>query len=244
MELATTVNPKEARHFDALAAHWWDPRGSSAMLHRLNPPRLRYVRRQAEAHWGLGSTDLRPLAGKRALDVGCGAGLLSEPLARMGAAVTGVDASARAIAVARAHAAGQELAIDYRAGGLETLEEAGFDLVCALEVIEHVADACAFARQLARALAPDGLLVLSTPNRTWLSRAVIVAGGELTGAIPRGTHDAGLFLTPDELIAVLSDAGLRVTDVRGLSLDVGTGGFKLSDSTALDYLVTAVRLTG
>ena len=244
MELATTVNPKEARHFDALAADWWDPRGSSAMLHRLNPPRLRYVRRQAEAHWELGSTDLRPLAGRRALDVGCGGGLLSEPLARMGAAVTGVDASARAIAVARAHAAGQELAIDYRAGGLETLEETGFDLVCALEVIEHVADSSAFARQLARVLAPDGLLVLSTPNRTWLSRAVIVAGGELTGAIPPGTHDAGLFLTPDELTAVLSDAGLRVTDVRGLSLDVGTGGFKLSDSTALDYLVTAVRLTG
>ena len=117
MSVASTVNPAEARHFDGLAADWWDPRGSSAMLHRLNPPRLRYIRRQAEAHWVLASSDLRPLTSRRALDVGCGGGLLSEPLARMGAEVTGVDASSRAVEVARAHAEGQGLAIDYRAGG-------------------------------------------------------------------------------------------------------------------------------
>ena len=241
MSVASTVNPAEARHFDALAADWWDPRGSSAMLHRLNPPRLRYIRRQAEAHWGLSSATLRPLAGLRALDVGCGGGLLSEPLTRIGAAVTGVDASSRAIAAARRHAEGQGLAIDYREGGLERVEETGFDLVCALEVIEHVVDATAFVRELARVLSPEGLLILSTPNRTWLSRAVIVAGGELTGAIPPGTHDAGLFLTPDELTVVLAAAGLQVTDVRGLSLDPMTGTFRLSESTALDYFATAVR---
>ena len=236
-----TVNPAEARHFDGLAADWWNPRGSSAILHRLNPPRLRYVRRQAEAHWNLDSTGFAPLAGRRALDVGCGGGLLAEPLTRLGAAVTGVDASPRAIAVARDHAEGQGLAIDYREGGPETLDDV-FDLVVALEVIEHVADAPAFARALADRLADDGLLILSTPNRTWLSRAVIVAGAELTGAIPAGTHDAGLFLTPDELTAVLADAGLRVTDVRGLSVDLGSGGFRLSDDTRLDYFVTAVRV--
>lgn len=236
-----TVTPAEARHFDRLAVDWWNPRGSSAMLHRLNPPRLRYIRRQADAHWGLSSTELTPLRGKRALDVGCGGGLLSEPLARLGATVAGLDPSARAVAVAGAHAEGQGLTIDYRAGGLEDLKEDGFDLVTALEVIEHVADAPAFARQLARVLSPDGLLILSTPNRTLLSRAVIVAGGELTGAIPPGTHDAGLFLTPNELTAILRDAGLEVTDVRGLSLALATGGFRLSDDTSLDYLVTAVR---
>ncbi len=235
-----TVNPAEVRHFDRLAADWWSSRGSSAMLHRLNPPRLRYIRRHAEAHWDLDSTGFTPLTGRRALDVGCGGGLLAEPLARLGATVTGLDASPRAIAVAREHAEAQGLAIDYREGGPESLDGV-FDLVTALEVIEHVADAPAFARQLARLLAEDGLLVLSTPNRTLLSRALLVAGAELTGVIPAGTHDAGLFLTPDELTAVLADAGLRVTDVRGLSLDVGAGGFRLSDDTRLDYLVTAVR---
>ena len=248
MSVATgtsTVNDAEARHFDALAADWWNPSGTSAMLHRLNPPRLRYVRRQAEARWNLSSTDFRPLAGRRALDVGCGGGLLSEPLARLGARVTGLDGSARAIGVARAHAAGQELAIDYRHGGLEALGEAdigeGFDLVTALEVIEHVRDAAAFARGLTGALAPDGLLVLSTPNRTLASRLLLVAAAELTGAVPAGTHDAGLFLTPDELTAVLAEAGLRVTDSRGLSPDVAKGGFRLSEDRSLDYLVTAVR---
>ena len=246
MTVATSVDPAEARHFDGLAADWWNPRGSSAMLHRLNPPRLRYIRRQAEARWGLDSAGFAPLAGRRALDVGCGGGLLAEPLTRLGATVTGLDGSPRAIAVARAHAEGQGLAIDYRDGGLEAVADAdlgdGFDLVTALEVIEHVRDASAFARGLARALAADGLLILSTPNRTLASRVLLVAGAELTGVVPAGTHDAGLFLTPDELSAVLADAGLTVTDVRGLSPDLARGGFRLSGDTSLDYLVTAVKV--
>ncbi len=244
-ERASTINPAEARHFDALAADWWNPTGSSAMLHRLNPPRLRYIRRVAEARWGLDSAGFTPFAGRRALDVGCGGGLLAEPLARLGAAVTGLDASPRAIAVARAHAEGQGLAVDYREGGLEALDEeaigAGFDLVTALEVIEHVSNPDAFAAGLARALSPDGLLILSTPNRTLASRALLVAGAELTGVIPAGTHDASLFLTPDELTAVLAGAELRVIDTRGLSPDLAKGGFRLSDDTRLDYLVAAVR---
>ena len=244
-EHASTVNPAEARHFDALAADWWNPTGSSAMLHRLNPPRLRYIRRVAEARWGLESAGFAPFEGRRALDVGCGGGLLAEPLTRLGAAVTGIDASSCAIAVARGHAEGQGLAIDYRVGGLEALDDDaigdGFDLVAALEVIEHVLDADAFARGLARALVPDGLLILSTPNRTLASRALLVAGAELTGMIPPGTHDASLFLTPDELTEVLAGAGLRVIDTRGLSPDLAHKGFRLSEDTSLDYLMTAVR---
>lgn len=244
-ERASTINRAEAQHFDALAADWWNPRGTSAMLHRLNPPRLRYIRRVAEARWGLDSTGFAPFVGRRALDVGCGGGLLAEPLARMGAKVTGIDAAARAIAVARTHAEGQGLAIDYRCAGLEDLDDAtlggGFDLVAALEVIEHVSDADAFAAGLARALSADGLLILSTPNRTLASRVLLVAGAELAGVIPAGTHDAGLFLTPAELTEVLAGAGLQVIDTRGLSPDLAKGGFRLSEDTSLDYLVAAVR---
>lgn len=234
----TTISPDEARHFGAMAKDWWDPKGSSAMLHRLNPVRLRYIREQVDAHWGGRSTSFTPLAGRRALDVGCGAGLLAEPLARLGAAVTGVDAAAQTIAVARAHAEAAGLAIDYRTGGVEAVTEV-FDLVTCLEVIEHVADRAAFARGLAARVAPGGLLILSTPNRTPLSRLALITVGEGTRRIPRGTHDWSRFLTPDELTALLDAAGLTVTGTRGLVLS--GKGFALGESTALDYFVTAVR---
>ncbi|MDB5694498.1 MAG: 3-demethylubiquinone-9 3-methyltransferase [Sphingomonas bacterium] len=234
---ASTVDAREAAHFGAMAAEWWDPTGSSAMLHRLNPPRLTYLRARIDAHWGGDAASFTPLAGKRALDMGCGAGLLAEPLARMGAAVTGVDASAEVIAVARAHAG--SLAIDYRVGGVEAVAGERFDLVTSLEVIEHVVDPGVFVHGLAAALAPGGLLVLSTPNRTPLSRLAMITLAEGTGRIPRGTHDHAKFLTPDELTRLLDGAGLRVTDVQGLAFSPGRG-FHLSDSTALDYFVTAV----
>ena len=193
-----------------------------------------------DAHWGGDPAGFAPLAGRRALDVGCGAGLLAEPLARLGAAVTGIDASAEVIDAARAHAALSGLAIDYRAGGIESLTGERFDLVTSLEVIEHVADTAAFVRGLVGALAPGGLLVLSTPNRTPLSRLGLIAVAEGTGRIPRGTHDWNRFLTPPELTALLTGAGLCVTDIRGLALSPARG-FVLSDSTALDYFVTAVH---
>ncbi|MBS0478137.1 MAG: bifunctional 2-polyprenyl-6-hydroxyphenol methylase/3-demethylubiquinol 3-O-methyltransferase UbiG [Proteobacteria bacterium] len=237
---SATIDPQEAAHFGKLAKDWWDPNGSSAMLHRLNPPRLRYVRDQVDRHWRGDGVGFTPLADKSALDVGCGAGLLCEPLARLGAAVTGLDAAAENIGVARAHAAQSGLAIDYRAGGIEALSSETFDLVTSMEVIEHVADAAAFVAGLARALAADGLLILSTPNRTALSRLAMITVGERLGVIPKGTHDWDKFLTPDELTALIEAAGLRVIDIAGLGFSPGKG-FKVGENTRLDYFVTAVR---
>jgi 2-polyprenyl-6-hydroxyphenyl methylase/3-demethylubiquinone-9 3-methyltransferase len=238
-EPAGTVDPREAEHFGHMAADWWDPKGSSAMLHKLNPVRLGYIRDRIDQHWGLDECGFRPLEGKRAADVGCGAGLLAEPLARLGAQVTAVDPAPETIEAARAHAAGQGLAIDYRVGGVEALE-GGYDLVTSLEVAEHVADPRAFVAGLAGALAGDGLLILSTPNRTAVSRLMLIALGEGTGRIPRGTHDWDKFLTPEELCALLRDAHLEIVDCTGLAWGPARG-FHLSDNKSLDYLVTAKR---
>ncbi|MGE0179568.1 MAG: bifunctional 2-polyprenyl-6-hydroxyphenol methylase/3-demethylubiquinol 3-O-methyltransferase UbiG [Sphingomonas sp.] len=236
---ATTIDPKEAAHFGSLANDWWDPKGSSAMLHRLNPVRLGYVRDQIDRHWNLDPALLKPLAGKRAADVGCGAGLLAEPLARLGGRVTGIDAAPENIAAARAHAEGQGLAIDYRVGDVGALD-GSYDLVTSLEVVEHVADVPAYLAGLARALAPDGLLMLSTPNRTAWSKLVMIHIGEGAGAIPKGTHEWDRFLRPEELRGQLTDLGLAVADVTGLSFGLGRG-FQLSGDLSLNYLVTARR---
>jgi 2-polyprenyl-6-hydroxyphenyl methylase / 3-demethylubiquinone-9 3-methyltransferase len=238
-----TVDEAQASHFGRMAADWWDPKGSSAMLHRLNPARLGYIRARIDLHWGGDATSLRPLAGKRALDLGCGGGLLAEPLARLGATVTGIDAAAPTIAVARDHAEGQGLAIDYRAGGIEVLARGErFDLIASLEVIEHAADAGALVRALADALAPGGLLILSTPNRTPLSRLAVITLGETFGGIPKGTHDWSKFLTPAELTGLVEGAGLKVEDVTGLGFDPRRG-FVAGGSSAIDYLLTASRAT-
>lgn len=234
-----TIDPKEAAHFGAMAQDWWDPKGSSAMLHKLNPARLRYIRTQVDAHWGGDATSFAPLDGRSALDVGCGAGLLCEPLARLGAAVTGIDAAPENIAVAEAHAAQSGLAIDYRACGVETMT-GQFDLVTSLEVIEHVTDPAGFVRGLAGTIAEGGLLILSTPNRTPLSRLALISVAEGTGRIPRGTHDWNRFLTPEELTALLVAAGLRVVDTQGLVFSPATG-FALGESVALDYFLAAVK---
>jgi len=233
---ATTIDPAEARHFGALAADWWDPKGSSAMLHKLNPVRLAYVREQIDAHWASAPQSLKPLTGKTAIDVGCGAGLMCEPLARMGAEVTGIDAAPENIEAARTHAQGQALSIDYRCAEIAGLD-GRFDLVTAMEVIEHVADPTVFMAALAARMAPGGLMILSTPNRTNLSRLAMITLGEGLGAIPAGTHDWSRFLTPGELAGWAEMAGLRVTDRRGLSLSLARG-LILSDDLSLNYLMT------
>ena len=233
-----TIRPEEAAHFGKLAAEWWDAKGSSAMLHRLNPVRLGFVREAVDAHWRGDVAALKPLAGKRVLDVGCGAGLLCEPLARLGAAVTGVDAAAENIAAARDHAAGAGLAIDYRAGELADLALGQFDLVTCMEVLEHVADKPAFVDGLAASLAPGGLLILSTPNRTPQSRLLLVGAAEMVGMVPRGTHHWQDFVTPIELHDLLAGGGLAMGNPRGVAWSPGKG-LKLSDDLALNYIVTA-----
>ena len=233
-----TIRPEEAAHFGKLAADWWNPVGSSAMLHKLNPVRLGFIREAVDMHWGGDVESVKPLAGKRALDVGCGAGLLCEPLARLGAQVTGVDAAEQNIAAASSHAAGAALPIDYRHGELGSLGLGHFDLVTSMEVIEHVEEKPAFVAQLAAHLAPDGLMVLSTPNRTLKSRTLLVGAAEALGAVPMGTHHWEDFVTPDELHAVLSDAGLSMGEPRGIAFSVGKG-LHLSDDLSLNYIVTA-----
>jgi 2-polyprenyl-6-hydroxyphenyl methylase / 3-demethylubiquinone-9 3-methyltransferase len=234
----TTINPAEAAHFGTLAADWWNPKGSSAMLHKLNPVRLSFVRESIDAHWGGRRASVRPLAGKSALDVGCGAGLMCEPLARLGARVTGVDAAPENIAVAAEHAAGQGLSIAYQCADVAALV-GRFDLVTSMEVVEHVADPAAFVAALAARLAPGGVMILSTPNRTGLSKLAMITLGEGLGQIPKGTHDWDKFLTPEELEELAAEAGLRVVARRGIAFSPAKG-FMLSENEALNYLLALV----
>lgn len=232
-----TIRADEAAHFGKLAQDWWDPKGSSAMLHRLNPVRLGFIRDAVDAHWGNDIAAARPLAGKAALDVGCGAGLLCEPLARLGAEVTGVDAAPENTAAAALHADGAGLDIRYIPGELGTLGLGQFDLVTAMEVIEHVADKPAFVAALAAHLADGGLMILSTPNRTARSRMLLVEGAELLGMVPRGTHHWDDFITPDELRELLSGAGLVMGEATGITFTPAKG-LHLSADLSLNYITT------
>lgn len=233
-----TIRPDEAAHFGKLAKDWWDPKGSSAMLHKLNPVRLEFLREAIDLHWAGDIRSAKPLAGKTALDVGCGAGLLCEPLARLGAAVTGVDAAPENTAAAAIHAERSGLDIRFMAGELASHDIGTFDLVTAMEVIEHVADKQAFASQLAARLAEGGLMVLSTPNRTVRSRALMIGAAEGVGLIPRGTHHWEDFVTPEELSEILADAGLEMGEPRGIGFSP-MKGLHLSGDLSLNYVVTA-----
>jgi 2-polyprenyl-6-hydroxyphenyl methylase / 3-demethylubiquinone-9 3-methyltransferase len=235
-----TIRPEEADFFAKLARDWWNPKGPMASLHQVNPVRLAFVRDAIDAHWPDAARAGKPLAGKSALDIGCGAGLLCEPLARLGATVTGVDAAAENIAAAAAHAEGVGLDIRYMAGEVAGLDIGQFDLVTSVEVIEHVADKPAFLRDVAARLAPAGLLVMSTPNRTAASRVLLVGAAEAVGYVPKGTHHWEDFVTPEELEALLADAGLTVTAKRGIAWRPGKG-LHLSDDMSLNYILSARR---
>jgi 2-polyprenyl-6-hydroxyphenyl methylase/3-demethylubiquinone-9 3-methyltransferase len=240
MEAAmSSIVADEVKQFAAQAGDWWDPDGPEAMLHKLNPVRLKYIRDQVDQHWQCDECRRTPLEGNSALDVGCGAGLLAEPLARLGATVTGLDASSELIAVAATHAAARGLAIHYRAGELADLE-GQFDLITCMEVIEHVADPAAFVKALARRLAPNGLLILSTPNATGWSKLLMIRLGEGLGRIPKGTHDFAKFMAPERVKVLLADAGLKCVDVEGIAWSP-TRGLHLSDDVRLNYLVSAIR---
>jgi|APThiThiocy_cv2_1041547.scaffolds.fasta_scaffold02754_4 2-polyprenyl-6-hydroxyphenyl methylase/3-demethylubiquinone-9 3-methyltransferase len=214
-----TIDPADVERFSQIADEWWDPAGKFGPLHRLNPVRIGYIRDRAAAHWQRDALSGRPLEGLSLLDIGCGGGLLSEPMTRLGATVTAVDASARNIAVAALHAERQGLAIDYRPGTAEALADGGaaFDIVMALEIVEHVADADLFLHSCARMVKPGGLLFLSTLNRTAKAWAMAIAGAEyVLRWLPRGTHDWKKFLKPSEVVRGLRDGGVDAREVVGV----------------------------
>jgi len=235
----TSIVAEEVEQFAKLADDWWDPDGASAMLHKLNPVRLAYIRDRLNQHWSLDEHSRRPLEGKSALDVGCGAGLLAEPLARLGAQVTAIDAAPELIDVARDHSNRQGLSIDYRAAAVENID-GRFDLITSLEVIEHVADPQAFVEALAKRLAPGGLLILSTPNRTGWSKLLTITLAEGFGRIPKGTHDFDKFIPPERMKQLLGEVGLKCIDFEGIAWSP-TRGLHLSEDLRLNYLVAAAR---
>ena len=239
-----SVDPAEIARFAAIAAEWWNPNGKFRPLHKLNPVRLAYVRAQAEARFGRDARDLAPLRGLRLLDIGCGGGLLSEPMARLGAEVVGVDAAENNVRIAALHATQSGLAIDYRCTTAEALVADGemFDIVLGMEVVEHVADLDGFLTACADLLKPGGLMLLATLNRTLKAWALAVVGAEyVLGWLPRGTHDWSRFVRPSELARPLRRAGLRITDVSGVEYDVLADAWRLTRTTDVNYLVAAVR---
>ncbi len=233
-----TIRPEEADLFAGLAQDWWNPKGKMASLHQVNPVRMAFIRDAIDAHWPGAAAQGKPLEGKAVLDIGCGAGLACEPLARLGGAVTGVDAAAQNVAAASAHAEGMGLDIRYMAGEVAGLNIGTFDLVICVEVIEHVADKPSFLRDAVARMSPGGLLVMSTPNRTAASRVLLVGAAEAVGYVPRGTHHWEDFITPDEFGALLVDAGLTVTATRGIAWRPGKG-LHLSDDKSLNYILSA-----
>ena len=216
---ASTVDPAEIERFSRIAEEWWDPAGKFAPLHRLNPVRLGYIRDRAAAHWKRDALSGLPLEGLSLLDIGCGGGLICEPMARLGARVTGIDAADRNIATATLHAEQQGLAIDYRQHTAEALADEGrqYDIVLALEIVEHVADVGLFLQSCGRMLKPGGLLFLSTLNRTAKAWMLAIAGAEyVLGWLPRGTHDWKKFLKPSEVVNGLRDGGVEAQEIVGV----------------------------
>jgi 2-polyprenyl-6-hydroxyphenyl methylase/3-demethylubiquinone-9 3-methyltransferase len=239
-----TVDPAEVARFDALGAQWWDEKGKMAPLHAMNPARLAFLRDALVRRFGRDPRALRPLKGLSVLDIGCGGGLLSEPLARMGAKVTGIDPAPGNVDVARAHAAEAGLDIEYFPVTAEELLARGarFDAVVALEVVEHVADVGLFVRTAGALVAAGGALVLSTLNRTPKSFALAIVGAEyVLRWLPPGTHRWEKFITPDELEATLAGAGFAVSEKAGMVYDPLKSAFRLSSDMDVNYFMVAER---
>ncbi|TRW99702.1 bifunctional 2-polyprenyl-6-hydroxyphenol methylase/3-demethylubiquinol 3-O-methyltransferase UbiG [Paracoccus sp. M683] len=244
----SSVDAAELAKFEAMAAEWWDPNGKFKPLHMLNPTRLDYVVSRIAAQFGRDPRAPRPFEGLRLLDIGCGGGLLSEPMARLGADIVGADAVERNIAVASLHAEQQGLKIDYRATTAEALAEAGeqFDAVLALEIVEHVADPAAFVATCAALARPEGALIISTLNRTPKSFAAAIIGAEwIMRWLPKGTHEWHRFITPEELAAMMSAAGMPALDRRGMVFNPIRWDWSLSDrDLSVNYIMTGARQAG
>jgi 2-polyprenyl-6-hydroxyphenyl methylase/3-demethylubiquinone-9 3-methyltransferase len=241
---AASVDPAEVAKFSAIAAEWWDPTGKFAPLHKFNPVRLNFIRAEAAAHFGSDAKSLRPFEGLSLLDIGCGGGLLSEPMTRLGFAVTGADASERNIGTARAHAAQSGLAIDYRAVTAETLVDEGrsFDVVLNMEVVEHVADVGVYLEACSRLVKPGGITFVATMNKTLKSFALAKIGAEyVLGWLPRGTHDWNRFIPPAELRASLEEVSLTVLKTQGVSFDPLGWDWRLSSDVDVNYMIVARR---
>lgn len=239
-----TLDDAEVKRFAALAAEWWDPNGKFRPLHKLGPARLAFIRQEMVRHFSLPARSLRPFDGLTVLDIGCGGGLVSEPVARLGAAVTGIDPAFENIEAARRHAEGQGLAIDYRTSLVEDLVAEGrtFDCVLCLEVVEHVPDIATFLATCAKLVRPGGLMILSTINRTLKAYALAIVGAEyILRWLPVGTHQWERFVTPDELARHAEAAGLAVSAREGLVYNPLTDAWSLSQDLDVNYLASAAR---
>ena len=239
-----SVDPAEVAKFSAIAAEWWDPAGKFAPLHKFNPVRLGFIRNEGCAHFGRDSRSLRPFEGLSLLDIGCGGGLLAEPMARLGFDVTGADASERNIGTAKTHAAQSGLKIDYRATTAEALaaEERSFDVVLNMEVVEHVADVTAYLGACTQLMKPGGITFVATMNKTLKSPALAKIGAEyVLGWLPRGTHDWNRFIPPTELKTSLEQSGLTILKTQGVSFDLLGWDWKLSTDVDVNYMVVAKR---
>jgi 2-polyprenyl-6-hydroxyphenyl methylase / 3-demethylubiquinone-9 3-methyltransferase len=243
-ERGSTIDPAAVTHFSSLAAVWWDQRGAMAVLHKFNPVRLRFIKAAACRHFDRDEKELDALVGLRVLDIGCGGGILSEPLARLGAGVVGADPSEANIAAAKMHAADADVMVDYRVTTAEALADAGerFDLVLAMEVVEHVGDLGLFIKRCAEMVNPGGLMITATINRTLKSFALAIVGAEyVLRWLPRGTHQWDKFVTPNELEAALERHGLSVIDETGVIYNFLADRWQISGDMDVNYMVTAEK---